>query len=95
MKGDDKKVHPLGGHLDAQELALKDGEGMSVTLDNTRTSFQMVPKKDNPEIPVLSLRSSNKRIYLRDNTNRAILTDAELNGTAAMNSIERRLKRKA
>lgn len=95
MTEDDKKVHPLGGHLDAKELALKDGEGMSVTLDNTRTSFQMVPKKDNPEIPVLSLRSSNKRIYLRDNTNRVILTDAELNGTAAMNSIERRLQRRA
>lgn len=94
MAENEKKVHPLGGHLNAQELALKDGDGMSVTLDNTRTSFQMVPKKDNPEIPVLSLRSSNKRIYLRDNTNRAILTDAELEGTAAMNSIERRLKRK-
>lgn len=95
LSQDKKKVHPLGGHLDARELAVKDGEGMSVTLDNTRTSFQMVPKKDNPEIPVLSLRSSNKRIYLRDNTNRVILTDADLNGTAAMNSIERRLKRKA
>lgn len=95
LSQDKKKVHPLGGHLDARELAVNDGEGMSVTLDNTRTSFQMVPKKDNPEIPVLSLRSSNKRIYLRDNTNRVILTDADLNGTAAMNSIERRLKRKA
>lgn len=92
---DTTRVYPLGGHIKAQSLTVEDGEGMSVMLDNTTNSFQMVPKKDNPKIPVLSLSSNNKRIYLRDKTNRAILTDATVKGNAAMNSVERRQKRKA
>lgn len=92
---DTTKVYPLGGYIKAKSLTVEDGEGMSVMLDNTLNTFQMVPKKDNPEIPVLSLSSTNKRIYLRDETNRAILTDATVKGNAAMNSVERRQKRKA
>lgn len=92
---DTTKVYPLGGYIKAKSLTVEDGEGMSVMLDNTLNTFQMVPKKDNPEIPVLSLSSTNKRIYLRDETNRAILTDAKVKGNAAMNSVERRQKRKA
>ena len=92
---DTAKVHPLGGYLKADKLAMKDSEGMTVTVDETNNSFQMVPKTGHPEIPVLSISSENKRIYLRDNTNRLILTDAGIDGTAAMNSIERRQRRKA
>lgn len=92
---DTNKVYPLGGHIKAAELALKDSEGMSITLDETENGFQMVPKEGHPDIPVLSLNSRNKRIYLRDKTNRIILTDAGINGSAAMNSIERRQKRRA
>ncbi len=92
---DSKNIHPLGGHIIAGELYIEDGEGMSVTLDNTVNGFQMVPKESNAEIPVLSLSSQNKRIYLRDKSNRIILTDAKIRAGAAMNSIERRLKRKA
>lgn len=92
---DTTRIHPLGGHLKAEELALKDSEGLSLTLDETKNRFQMVPKTGHPDIPVLSLSSTNKRIYLRDNINRVILTDAGLSGTAAMNSIERRQKRRA
>ncbi len=88
-------VHPLGGHLNATELAVEDGQGMSVTLDNTFNSFQMFPKEGNPEIPVLSLSSRNKRIYLRDINNRAILTDSEIRADAAMNTVEQRQRRKA
>ncbi len=90
-----KKVHPLGGHLNAEELAIADGEGMSLTLDETKNGFQMVPKKGNSQIPVLSLSSVNKRIYVRELGNRVILTDAKVNLGAAMNSIERRQRFKA
>ncbi len=89
---DSKQVHPLGGHLNAEELVVADGEGMSLTLDETRNGFQMVPKKGNSEIPVLSLNSANKRIYVRDLGNRVILTDAKVHLGAAMNSVERRQK---
>lgn len=92
---DTTKIHPLGGHINATTLALKDAEGLSVSLDNTANRFQMVPKKGNHKVPVLSLSSTNKRIYVRDAANRVILTDASVKGTAAMNSIERRQRRKA
>ncbi len=96
MSGKDtSRVHPLGGHLNAKELAVQDAEGMSLTLDETFNGFQMMPKKGNPEIPVLSLTSMNKRIYVRNNTNRIILTDAKIKAGAAMNTVERRQKRKA
>ncbi len=87
---DSRKIHPLGGHLNARELIVADGKGMSLTLDESATGFQMVPKKSNAEIPVLSLNSKNKRIYVRDLSNRIILTDSRIHLGAAMNSIERR-----
>ena len=92
---DTTRIHPLGGHFDAEELAVSDADGLSLTLDNTSNSFQMVPKKDNDRIPVLSLSSRNKRIYVRDVTGRFILTDAVIKGGAAMNSIERKARFKA
>ncbi len=92
---DSKKIHPLGGHLGADKLVVADGQGMSLTLDETKNGFQMVPKASNPEIPVLSLNSVNKRIFLRSSSNRAILTDSKIHLGAAMNSIERRQRMRA
>lgn len=95
LLSDTTRVHPLGGHVDAKRLTMTDASGTSISLDNTSNSFQMMPKKDHPEVPVLSLTSRNKRIYLRDEAGRIILTDADLKGRAAMNTVERRLRRKA
>lgn len=92
---DTSRIHPLGGHIKAKSLAIEDAEGMSITLDNTTNGFQMMPKEGHPEIPVLNLSSSNKRIYLRDESGRVILTDASLKGSAVMNTVERRQKRRA
>ena len=92
---DSTKVYPLGGHLKAARLSLKDAGGLSVALDNTSNSFQMMPRKDSPGIPVLNVSSSNKRIFVRDVSNRLILTDASIRGRAAMNTLERRARRKA
>lgn len=92
---DTSRIHPLGGHIKAKSLVVEDAEGMSITLDNTTNGFQMMPKEGHPEIPVLNLSSSNKRIYLRDESGRVILTDASLKGNAVMNTVERRQKRRA
>ncbi len=92
---DAKIIHPIGGHLNADKLLIKDSEGMSVRLSETRNSFQMLPKKGRSDIPVLTLGSTNKRIYIRSESNRAILTDAKLRVGTVMNSIERREKRRA
>ncbi len=84
---DTTQIHPLGGHLSALELAIEDGEGMSITLDETENRFQMMPMDGHSDIPVLSLTSKNKRIYLREASNRLILTDAEIKAGAAMRTI--------
>lgn len=92
---DTTKIYPLGGHISAEELSLKDADGLSISMDNTSSSLQMMPKKDSPGIPVLSVSSTNKRIFVRDISNRLILTDASVRGRAAMNTVERRARRKA
>ena len=92
---DTTKVYPLGGHINAESLSLTDAGGLSISLDKTSNSLQLMPKKDNPGIPVLSVSSTNKRIYVRDISNRLILTDASMRGRAAMNTVERIARRKA
>jgi hypothetical protein len=92
---DTTRVHPLGGHISAGSLSLKDASGLSVSMNETRNSFQMMPKPGHPSIPVMSLSSSNKRILVKDNANRFILTDAKVKGRASMNTVERRQKRRA
>ena len=92
---DTTKVYPLGGHINARALSLKDAEGLSVTLNDTKNSLQMMPKKGSPGIPVLSVSSTNKRIYVRDIANRLILTDASVRGKAALNTVEKKARRRA
>ena len=92
---DTTKIYPLGGHISAESISLQDAGGISISMDNTSNSLQMMPKKDNPGIPVLSMSSTNKRIYVRDVSNRLILTDAAIRGRAAMNTVERKARRKA
>ena len=85
---DTSKVGRLGGRISAQDLTLTDASGMSVGLDETENGFQMRPHRENPSTPVLTLTSSNKRITLVTDVNRAILTDASLKADATMRSIE-------
>lgn len=89
------KVGRLGGRLGAENLTLTDASGMEVELRKTSNGFQMFPKRENPEVPILTLSSSNKHIYYKDGINRAILTDAAINATAAMNTVERRQRARA
>ncbi len=87
---DTTKIHPLGGHLSAGELAVEDGTGLTLTMTETSNRFQMVPKEGSPEIPVLSLSSENRRIAVRNSTNRLNLTNADLKVGATMNKSDRR-----
>lgn len=87
---DTSKVNRLGGRISATDITLTDASGVSIGLDVTKNGFQMMPKRDNPQIPVLTLTSSNKRITLITDVNRAILTDAGIEASAVMNSIERK-----
>lgn len=87
---DTTQVNRLGGRISAENLTITDASGTSIDLDQTQNGFQMIPKRDNAKIPVLSLTSSNKRITLATDVNRAILTDASIEASATMNTVERR-----
>lgn len=85
----------LGGRVSAKELKVADASGTSIGMDNTQNGFQMMPDRTNPKIPVLTVSSSNKRITLATEVNRAILTDASFEANATMTSLERRQRRRA
>ena len=87
---DTTQVGRLGGRLSARNLTATDASGMSLDLDDTQNGFQMMPQRGNPKIPVLTLTSSNKRITLVTDVNRAILTDASVKANATMHNLERR-----
>lgn len=88
--GDTLSINRLGGRLSAKELTVRDASGTRIDLDGTQNGFQMMPKRDNPKIPVLTVSSSNDRIALMTDVNRAILNDASVEARATMTGIERR-----
>ena len=95
-EGDDTtKVSRFAGNFSAEKIILKDSEGTSINMEQTSNSFNMLPKKDQPTVPLLTFSSKNKRITLITTANRAILTDSEIKASAAMNTLERKAKRQA
>lgn len=91
---DTTRINPLGGRIGAEMLSVTDASGASVKLDNTSNSFSIRPKRGQPKVPVLSFKSTNKRITLISRANRAILTDADIKASAAMNTVEQKTRRK-
>ena len=92
---DIQNVNYLGGHVNAQMLQINDSEGTSIKLDNTKNSFQMRPKRGQPEIPVLSVSNQNQRITYITVGNRAILTDSKISVRATLNTLDRAKRREA
>ena len=92
---DTSKVHRFGGRLAADKLIVADNAGTVIGITGSENGFQILPKRGNPKIPVLTFTSRNKAIFLKDEVNRVILSNAVLGADATMNSIERRQKAKA
>ena len=92
---DTSKVHRFGGRLAAGKLIVADNAGTVIGITGSENGFQILPKRENPKIPVLTFTSSNRTIFLKDEVNRVILSNAVLGADATMNSIERRQKAKA
>jgi len=90
-----RKIGHFGGRLTAGNLMFKDVAATSVEVEESANAFQMIPKRDNPEIPVLTVTSDNGRINLNTGINRVILADSRIRMEAAMNSVERRQGRAA
>ena len=94
-KIDTTSVRRLSGRLKADSFSLTDGDGTNISLKTTSNSFHMMPKKGHSKIPVMTMSSINKRIMLKNDVNRVILTDASLKAKAAMNTVERRQRARA
>jgi hypothetical protein len=92
---DTSAIRYLGGRISAGKLTVTDSEGTSISLDETSNGFQVMPKRGQPKVPMLTLTSRNKRITLMTPTNRAILTDSDIRASAAMNTVERKARRQA
>ena len=90
-----KKIFPFSGRVSAGTLTMRDADGTMIALSETNNSFNIFPKKGQPTIPVLTLTSRNKRIMLKSDVNRAIVNEANIKASAAMNTAERRQKMKA
>ena len=88
----DSKLNPLSGRLSAGLLNVKDEEGTAIHLYETSNSFMLRPKRGQPKVPVLSLTSTNEKIILSQDKNRAVFNRANLKTRAEMNTVERRQK---
>lgn len=93
--GDSSKFYPFGGRLEIGFLAMLGSDTTAVMIDSSDNIFKISPKKGYPEIPVLTLKSISKGIFLRGPVNRVGVKGLEMDATAAMNSIERRQRAKA
>lgn len=85
----------FGGRLKAERLMARSEDGMIIGINGSENGFQIIPKKSNPTIPVMTLTSSNKAIFIRNDVNRIIVSNVAIGADAAMNSIERRKKVRA
>ena len=90
-----KKIHPFSGKLKVRSLTVKDASSTSLLMQNTDNSFRIFPKKGQPQVPVLTFASNNKRITMASGRNIAVFNDAVLKASAAMNTVERRQKARA
>lgn len=92
---DSSKFYPFGGRLEIGFLALAGADTSVVLVSGSDNTFTISPKKENPDVPVLALKSKTEGVFLRNSVNRLGLGGLQLDATAAMNSIERRQKAKA
>lgn len=92
---DSTRLGRLGGTFTAKNIIFRDAADMRVRVVETSNRFQMMPKRDNPEVPTISVSSSNRRISLSTSENRALLSDAEIKADAAINSVILKKQREA
>ena len=95
IKADSIAIYPFSGRISASRLNFKDSEGTSLRLAGTSNRFSIFPKRGNPSIPVLTLSSSNKKVFVKYGTERVALSDANMKVNASMNSFERKRRLEA
>lgn len=88
-------VRRLGGRLKIERLFAATPDGMLVGLNDSENGFQIIPKKDNPRVPVMTLTSRNKNVFFKNDVNRIVVSNVRIGADATMSSIERRQRVKA
>ena len=92
---DSSFFYPFGGRLDIGSLSVVGADTTYAAVSSSISIFKISPKSGAPEVPVLTLDSSNGGVFLRGPVNRIFARDLELDATAAMNSIQRRRRSRA
>jgi len=92
---DSSRLGRLGGTFTAKNIIFRDAADTRVRVAETSNRFQMMPKRDNPEVPSISVASSNRRISLSTSGNRALLSDTEIKADADINSVIIKKRREA
>ena len=89
-KTDSSFFYPFGGRLDIGSLSVVGADTTYAAVTSSSSIFKISPKSGAPEVPVLTLDSSNGGVFLRGPVNRIFTRDLDIDATAAMNSIQRR-----
>lgn len=84
---DGKKSYPFSGRISAGKLRFRDSEGTALSMHNTRNSFRINRKRDQPQVPVLTLTSRNEKLFAKADVNKVMLADADIKVRAEMNSV--------
>lgn len=92
---DNTQIGRLGGTFTAKNIIFQDAADTRVRVVETSNRFQMMPKRDNPEVPTISLSSTNRRISLSTDANRVMLSDADIKADAAINTVILKRQREA
>ena len=77
------EVKPIVGYLRASNLTMTGQDSLFLSIRGTSNSFKYSARKeDQAELPILSVSSRNKGIFLRSGYNRIGLRDASVNASA-------------
>lgn len=85
----------VGGTFSAKNISFRDAADMRIRITETSNRFQMMPKRENPDIPTITVSSSNGRISMSTEANRVMLSEAQIQADAAINTVVRRKEREA
>lgn len=88
--GDSAAFSPFGGRFEARNLFLKDSESTSISVLRTDNIFKISPQEDATEVPVLTLNSKTKGLFMRTATERLGGKNADIHVTAAMNTVAKK-----
>ena len=92
---DSSSYYPFGGKLEIGRLRLVDSASAKAVLRNSVSTFRISPSRADRQIPVLSLKSSNKAIRLQDAFDRASVRDLDINIMATKSDARRKRMAKA